>query len=144
MIPDVNVLVAAFRGDHAHHELARCWIEQARAECASGAESFVLLPAIAVSFLRLVTNSRVFVRPDEPAAAASFLDALLTSPGVEWREGGDWSSLRSRILGLELRGNLVSDGWIAAATQSLGEHLVTFDEDFRRLLPTGDVTILAT
>ncbi len=29
MTPDVNVLVAAPRSDHPHHELARAWLEQA-------------------------------------------------------------------------------------------------------------------
>jgi hypothetical protein len=37
----------------------------------------------------------------------------------------------------------VTDAWIASATESRSEHLVTFDRDFRNLLSQGDFTLLA-
>jgi predicted nucleic acid-binding protein len=46
------------------------------------------------------------------------------------------------LLRLGLKGNLVTDAWIAATVQAISEHLVTFDRDFVRLLPVRDVTIL--
>ena len=38
--------------------------------------------------------------------------------------------------------NHLSDAWLAAATLQLGEHLVAFDTDFRRLLPRSQLTVL--
>ena len=36
MTPDVNVLVAAFRADHAHHATAYGCLNEARQNCAQG------------------------------------------------------------------------------------------------------------
>ena len=64
MTPDVNVLVAAYRADHAHHDAAYAWLAEARRNCAQGSDTFTLLPMVATAFLRLVTNQRVFTEPD--------------------------------------------------------------------------------
>ena len=134
MIPDVNVLVAAFRADHSSHEAARAWLSQARNDCAQGRETLA----------RLVTNSRVFANPDSVEDAVAFLDVVLESPGVELRACGDeWPLLRNMLLTLGLQGNLVTDAWIASTVQALSEHLVTFDRDFTRLLPARDLTLLS-
>lgn len=143
MTPDVNVLVAAFRADHTHHGQARHWLSQARNECAQGQSTLTLLPMVMTAFLRLVTNSRVFAQPDAIADAIAFLDAILETPGAELGFcGQEWPQLRDRLLTHGLRGNLVTDAWIATAAQSLSEHLVTFDRDFLQLLPAADLTLL--
>jgi len=46
------------------------------------------------------------------------------------------------LLTLDLRDNLVTDAWTASTVETLGEHLVTFDYDFGRLLPARDFTLL--
>jgi uncharacterized protein len=141
--PDVNVLVAAFRADHSHHGAARAWLSQARNDCIQGRQPLTLLPMVVTGFLRLVTNPRVFKAPDTIGDAIAFLDAVLEAPGVELGScGNEWPLLRSALLTLGLRGNLITDAWIASAVQSLSEHLVTFDRDFTRLLPTRDLTVL--
>jgi toxin-antitoxin system PIN domain toxin len=141
--PDVNVLVAAFRADHSHHDAARTWLLRARDECVRGRESLTLLLVVVAGFLRLVTNPRVFTNPDTVKDAIGFLDAILEAPGVALRPpGNEWPLLRNTLLTLGLRGNLVTDAWIASAVQSHSEHLVTFDRDFRRLRPARDLTVL--
>lgn len=98
---------------------------------------------VMTAFLRLVTNSRVFAQPDAIADAIAFLDAILETPGAELGFcGQEWPQLRDRLLTHGLRGNLVTDAWIATAAQSLSEHLVTFDRDFLQLLPAADLTLL--
>ena len=62
MTPDVNVLVAASRSDHPHHQSAITWLEAALTNCSRG-ERLRLLPMVAAGFLRLVTHPRVFVEP---------------------------------------------------------------------------------
>ncbi|NBU59524.1 MAG: PIN domain-containing protein [Betaproteobacteria bacterium] len=142
MTPDVNVLVAASRGDHPHHAVARTWLEGALTESALD-RPFALLPMVIASFLRLVTSPRVFrvVTPIEDAVA--FVDALLTSPGVELLPvGPEWPRLRRLCLDQKLGGNDMPDAWLSAVVVHLGEHLVTFDRDFRRLLTRSQLTVL--
>ena len=145
MTPDVNVLVAAFRADHTHHAAASSWLHQARRTCLAGRTSLTLLPVVVAGFLRLVTNSRVFVQPDAVEDAVAFIDALLASPGVEWpaQQVNTWPLLRGKLLARALVGNLVTDAWIAALVEAHGEHLVTFDRDFTGLLAARDLTLLA-
>lgn len=144
MTPDVNVLVAAFRADHAHHAAARAWLDQTRIACLAGRASLTLLPVVVAGFLRLVTNPRVFVQPDAIDDAVAFVDALLATPGVSWPVPANaWPLLRGKLLARSLAGNLVTDAWIAAAVEAHGEHLVTFDRDFAGLLAARDLTLLA-
>lgn len=143
MIPDVNVLIAAFRKDHSHHPSARTWLQEACRNCATGQATLVLLPVVLAGFIRLVTNSRVFVNPDSVEDAVSFIDAILQVEGAEVGDGvNEWSTLRGLLLAHAVGGNFVTDAWIAAAVQSRGEHLVTFDRDFEDLLPARDLTLL--
>jgi hypothetical protein len=54
-----------------------------------------LQPMVIASFLRLVTHPKVFVHPTPMSEASRFVDALLTSPGVERAElGAEWPTLR--------------------------------------------------
>ena len=46
MTPDVNVLVAASRADHPHHEPARAWLEAAL-DAASASDGLLLMPMVA-------------------------------------------------------------------------------------------------
>ena len=99
---------------------------------------------IVTSFLRLVTNPRVFTKPDPVTDAVAFIDAIFESPGVDFTppHGEQWPLLRNKLLTLGLNGNLVTDAWIASTVEAHSEHLVTFDRDFRRLLAARDLTLL--
>ncbi len=143
MTPDVNVLVAASRNDHPHHELARQWLEEALGTSGTGA-AFTLMPMVLASFLRLVTSPKIFQNPTPLEDAVAFLDALIATPGVQLAQlGPEWSRLRQLCLDKSLRGNDLPDAWLSAAVVQLGEHLVTFDRDFRRLLTRSQYTLLA-
>ena len=142
MTPDVNVLVAASRSDHPHHAVARAWLEQAVFPAAAGA-SVTLMPMVVASFLRLVTSPKVFSQPTPLADAVGFVDALLEAPGVQLAQlGAEWPVLRQLCLDKNLSGNDLPDAWLAAATHQLGEHLVTFDRDFKSLLGRSQLTVL--
>ena len=142
MTPDVNVLVAASRSDHPHYAVARARLQRAVAAGAAGA-SFTLMPMVVASFLRLVTSPRVFSMPTPLLDAIGFVDALLAAPGAELaRRGAEWQVLRQLCLDKSLGGNDLPDAWLAAATLQLGEHLVTFDRDFKKLLGRAQVTLL--
>jgi hypothetical protein len=142
MTPDVNVLVAASRSDHPHHAVARAWLEEAISASGDGA-AFTLMPMVLASFLRLVTSPKIFQLATPTEAAVAFVDALLAAPGVQLANlGPEWSRLRQLCLDRQLGGNEVPDAWLSAAVAHLGEHLVSFDRDFRKLLPRGQFTLL--
>ena len=142
MTPDVNVLVAASRSDHPHHRVARSWLEGAVADAASGS-TLVLMPMVLASFLRLVSSPRIFRVPTPIEDATDFVDALLAAHGVRLATlGPEWPRLRQLCIEKQLAGNAVPDAWLAAATTQLGEHLVSFDRDFRKLIPRSQFTLL--
>jgi toxin-antitoxin system PIN domain toxin len=142
MTPDVNVLVAASRSDHPHHELARDWLQASLGTSGTGA-AFTLMPMVLARFLRLVTSPKIFRVPTPVEDAVAFIDALLAAPGVQLAQlGPEWPKLRQRCLAKSLRGNDMPDAWLSAAVSQLGEHLVTFDRDFRRLLTRSQYTLL--
>jgi len=142
MTPDVNVLIAASRSDHPHHKTAYACLGEAIAACADGA-SLKLMPMVAASFLRLVTNSRIFIHPTPAEDAIGFLDALLAAPGVEMPSlCAEWPMLRQLCLEKKLTANDIPDAWLAAAVIQFSEHLVTFDADFKKLLRRTQVTVL--
>ena len=142
MTPDVNVMIAASRSDHPHHASARAWLEEAIAACESGA-TLKLLPMVIASFLRLVTNPKVFNSPTPIEEAVGFVDALQAIGGVEIPAlGTEWPMLRQLCLDKKLHGNDLPDAWLAAAVIQLGDHLATFDADFRKLLRPAQLTVL--
>ena len=142
MIPDVNILVAASRGDHPHHKIAHACIAEAVAACHNGA-TLKLMPFVVASFLRLVTNAKIFVHPTPIENAVEFVDALLGISGVEMPAlGVEWPILRQLCLTKKLVANDIPDAWLAATVVQFGEHLVTFDSDFKKLLGRTQVTVL--
>ena len=143
MTPDVNVLVAASRTDHPHHAVARAWLEAALDASGAGA-AFTLMPMVLASFLRLVTSPKIFQLATPIEDAVAFVDALLASPGVQLASlGPEWSKLRRLCLDKQLGRNDMPGAWLSAAVAQTGEHLVSFDRDFRKLLARGQFTLLA-
>ncbi len=144
MTPDVNVLIAASRSDHPHHKTAYSCLDEAVAACSDGA-SLKLMPMVVASFLRLVTNSKIFVHPTPVEDAIGFLDALIAAPGVEMPAlGAEWPMFRQLCIEKKLSANDIPDAWLAAAAIQFGEHVVTFDADFRKLLRRTQVTVLVS
>lgn len=48
MTPGMNVLVAASRGDHPHHAVARAWLDDTVTAAGAGA-AFTLMPMVLAS-----------------------------------------------------------------------------------------------
>jgi toxin-antitoxin system PIN domain toxin len=129
LLPDVNVLLAAFRADHVHHSIARAFLDGARAS-----ETVIGLSDVALaSVVRLATNSRVFVRPDPVDAVLEFVEVLRDPPAQLVRAGAaHWARFTELCHHLQLRGNLVPDAYLAALALEQGAELITFDRGFGR------------
>ena len=150
MTPDVNVLIAASREEHVHHLKARDWLLEACAQSAvarvgarpSGGTLHMITHVMA-SFLRLVTNARVFAIPTPTEQAIAFLDALLESPGIAILDTpSTWPAFRQLCLDKNLSGNAIPDALIAATVVQNNEVLATFDRDFFPLLPAHQLQLL--
>ena len=98
---------------------------------------------VLASFVRLVTHPKIFVQPTPMQAALRFIDALLASPGVELAQlGAEWPVMRQLCSDKKPTPNQVPDAWLAAAAIHQGEHVVSFDADFGKLLPKSQFTRL--
>jgi uncharacterized protein len=142
MTPDINVLVAASRSDHPHHIVARNWLEQAASAAALGS-TLVLMPMVHAGFLRLVSSPKIFREPTPVHHAVAFVNALVEAEGIGLAPlGTEWPRLRQLCIDKQVKGNAVADAWLAAATLHVGEHLVTFDRGFRRLIGRSQLTVV--
>lgn len=142
MTPDVNVLVAASRADHPHHQTALTWLTQAMGHARTHAD-LKLLGTVVASFLRLVTHPKVFSMPTPTKQAVAFIDGVLACPGAAMLASKDeWPKLRALCLDKNLSANALPDAWIAACVLQQQEVLVTFDRDFVRLLPPKRLQLL--
>ena len=142
MLPDVNVLVAAFRKDHAQHKVAADWLNQTLTTASDG--QLLLLPiGVISSFLRLVTQAKIFPTPTPIERAVDFIDWLLEDPKVNLIDvGSEWKNMRTLVIKKQLSANQIPDAQLAALSISLGEPFVTFDKGFRHLLPPSLLVIL--
>jgi uncharacterized protein len=142
MIPDVNLVVAAARPDHAHHAQARAWWLDAMRE-ATAEHPIRLLPVVVSGFLRIVTHPKIFSAPSAIQEAMAHIDALLTLPNVYLLEAQPhWFNFKQLCVNKSLTGNAIPDAWIAATVTQLNEHLVTFDKDFKKLVARSQLTVL--
>ncbi len=129
LLPDVNVLLAGYRADHAHHRLARRFLDEAR----TGTRPLALSDFALASVVRLATNPRVFVQPDPVEGVLEYVEALLEPPAHLLQPGGThWSRFAELCRHLQLRGNLVPDAYLAAVALEQRAALVTFDRGFGR------------
>ncbi len=127
---DVNVLVAAYRGDHPHHEMVRPWFDTLLA----GTGRFTVPDTVWASFVRITTHRRVFRVPSTAAEAFSFLRAVRAHPHSVPTVPGDGhlSIFETLCTEDDARGDLAADAYVAALAMEQGAVVATFDRDFAR------------
>ena len=130
IFPDVNVLVHAFREDAPGHGPHREWLQS----LVASPEAFGVSDQILSGFLRIVTHPRVFHPPTPVPVAIAFAEAFRAQPNAVPVAPGarHWTIFTELCRGVEARGNLVPDAWIAAMAIERGCELVTTDRDFAR------------
>ncbi|MBD5784839.1 PIN domain-containing protein [Cellulosimicrobium terreum] len=129
-LPDVNVLVAAHRPSHPHHQVANTWLSEAL----NGSRAVTLPDAVWSGFVRIVTHRRVFERPSTLDESLQFLRVVISAPAAvpTPRTGRELDHFESACRDAGATGALVPDAYLAALALGLGATLVTFDRDFRR------------
>ncbi len=131
ILPDVNVLVYAYRREAHNHEAYASWL----ATVVAGRDELALADHCLIGFIRIVTNPRILADPAPTGDALRFVERLraarrarpLTATSATW---GVLSVNVSQDQGI--RGNLVPDAYLAALAVSHGCRLATADRGFAR------------
>jgi toxin-antitoxin system PIN domain toxin len=130
MLPDVNVLIFAFRKDVAEHAVCNPWLTTVVA----GEERFGLSPLALAAVVRVTTNARAYREPSSLAEAFTFCDYLLSQPNCQVIEPGErhGSIFRRLCTETNTRGPRVTDAWFAALSIEWGCEWITLDRDYAR------------
>lgn len=130
ILPDVNVLVYAFRRESVDHDRYASWLSTTAATSELGLPESVLLGAI-----RIVTSPQIMADPAPTPVALQFVEALLRAPRarVLTSTATTWTRFREITSSdPQVRGPLVPDAWLAALAISHGCQLATADRGFGR------------
>lgn len=127
---DVNVLLAAHRADHPHHELVRPWFDRLLA----GSEPFSVPDIAWASFIRISTNRRIFTVPTPLADAFEFLRTVRAQPAhLPLKPGPDHLEAFEQLCHeADAPGDLAADAYLASLAVDQGATLVSLDRDFAR------------
>lgn len=130
ILPDVNVLVYAFRREAVDHDRYASWLSVtlARSEVA-------LVETVLLGMIRIVTSPRIVADPAPTPIALGFVNVLLDAPRARplAPSAATWARFRAIATRDEqVRGPLIPDAWLAALALSHGCRLATADRGFAR------------
>jgi toxin-antitoxin system PIN domain toxin len=130
MLPDVNVLIYAFRKDASQHAICRKWLD----EVVKADERFGISPLVLGAVVRVTTNQRSYKEPSSIEDAIGFGDDLLCQPHCQIVEPGErhWEIFKRMCIETDTRGSLVTDAWFAALAIEWGCDWITLDRDYAR------------
>jgi hypothetical protein len=130
ILPDINILVHAFRSDSSDHETCRAWLENV----INGNSRFGMSLQVLSSVVRITTHSRIFVRPSASDEVLGFCGVLLSQPHCALVQPGElhWEIFMQLCRDADARGNLVTDAWFAALAIESGCEWITLDRDYAR------------
>ncbi len=130
VLPDVNVLVYAFRKDAADHQHYRAWLDST----VNGDSSFACSDLVLSGFVRIVTHPRIFREPSQLTEALNFSCALRDQPICRpvFPGAQHWSIFTRLCRQAGAKGNRVPDAYFAALAIESGCEWVTADRGFAR------------
>ena len=130
ILPDVNVLIYAFRADVPQHGVCRAWLNG----MISGDARFGLSPLVLSAVVEIATDRRLYSQPSTTDEAFGFCDDLLGQPHCQVVEPGErhWAIFRRLCLDTGTGGRHFTDAWFAALAIEWGCEWVALDRDFAR------------
>jgi toxin-antitoxin system PIN domain toxin len=130
ILPDVNVLVYAYREDAPRHRRYREWLE----DVLDGREAYGMSDLVLAGFMRVVTHPRVFSPPSPMRHALGFVDVLRGHPNCVPITPGlrHWTIFVDLCRDGGIKGNLVPDAYLAALAIESGSEWLTSDRDYSR------------
>jgi uncharacterized protein len=130
ILPDVNVLIYAFRKDVPEHPICRRWLD----EVVLGDAQFGISPLTLSAVVRITTNTRTYKAPSSIEDAIGFGEDLLALPHCQIvvpRER-HWDIFKRLCIETQTRGPRVTDAWYAALAIEWGCEWITLDHDYAR------------
>lgn len=130
ILPDVNVLIYAFRSDSERHTEYKAWLESV----INGPAAYGMAPQVLGSVVRICTHPRIFARPSSRENVFEFCRVLLEQPHATVIMPGErhWSIFETICRQSKAAGNLVQDAWFAALAVESGCEWITTDGDYAR------------
>jgi toxin-antitoxin system PIN domain toxin len=130
ILPDVNVLIYAFRTDSREHDRYKQWLENV----VNGVAAYGISPQVLAAVIRISTHPRIFVEPSPLQLALQFTTFLLEQPHCQLVQPGPlhWSIFTDLCSQARVTGNLVQDAWFAALAIESGSEWITTDRDYAR------------
>ncbi len=130
ILPDVNVLVHAFRSDASDHDRCRTWLDGV----VNGDSRYGMSPQVLSAVIRVATHPRVFKQPSALEEVLRFAEVLRSPAQCVVIQPGDahWGIFTRLCRDGDARGNLVPDAWFAAMAIEAGCEWVTLDRDYAR------------
>ncbi|NUS43638.1 MAG: PIN domain-containing protein, partial [Mycobacteriaceae bacterium] len=131
ILPDLNVLVYAFREGEKNSAKYKAWLT----DLISGSDEMALLDSVLANFVRVVTDPRIAEPPATTARALAFVDDLRSAPKARWLQPGasvwdTFDSLASQDR--TVAGSLVPEAYVAANAIVHGAVLATADRAYGR------------
>jgi hypothetical protein len=129
ILPDVNVLLYAFRPDSVRHKTFSVWLSSV----VNAPSAFGMSPQVLSSLVRIATHPRIFVQPSRVAEVIRFADTLLNQTHCRIIQPGPrhWAIFRDLCHSADASGNLVPDAWLAALAIEHGCEWITSDRNFK-------------
>ena len=130
ILPDVNVLIYAFRADSTRHRICKRWLDG----IVLGNAQFGLSPLALSAVARIATNPRVFKQPSSIEEVFAFCENLLGQPNCEPVRPGPrhWPIFTRICVEVGITGPRITDAWFAALAIEHGCVWVTYDRDYTR------------
>jgi toxin-antitoxin system PIN domain toxin len=130
VVPDVNVLLYAFREELPEYSKARKWLT----DTLEGDEPMGLPDVVSSAFIRISTHPRTYTPPTPVDIALDFIETLLSRPNCIRAQPGPrhWGIFAHLCRSLRLRGVLIPDAYLAAIAIETASEFITSDKDFAR------------
>jgi toxin-antitoxin system PIN domain toxin len=130
ILPDVNVLIYAFRQDASEHAVCRLWLDSVVA----GSTRFGMSPLALGAVVRITTNLRTYEVPSTLEEAFGYCQDLLGQPHCQIMEPRDrhFEIFQRLCIETNTRGPRVTDAWYAALAIEWGCEWITLDRDYAR------------
>lgn len=130
ILPDVNVLVYAFRRDVPQHSTCRGWLN----EVVEGDSRFGMSPLALAAVIRITTDRRIYPQPSMLEEVFGFTDSILTQPHCQAVRPGEshWEIFERLCVETNTTGPRITDAWYAALAIEWGCEWITLDRDFAR------------
>lgn len=130
ILPDVNVLICAFRPDAPEHAVCKTWLDYV----ILGETRFGISRLALAAVVRITTNVRSYPAASSHEDAFGFCEDILGQPHCQVVEPGErhWEIFRRLCVETGTRGARVTDAWFAALAIEWGCEWTTLDRDYAR------------